>query len=94
MSHILLSDLAVDQLKNLSPQIGQQMLETMERLRTFPRSAPQLRQDGYELYRQLLVRRFRAVYRYFEEEDEVRIYCILPVRRRLPSSEFLTHQIF
>jgi plasmid stabilization system protein ParE len=94
MSHILLSDLAVDQLKNMSPQIGQQMLEAMERLRTFPRSAPPLHQDGYELYRQLIVRRFRAVYRYFEQEDEVRIYCILPVRRRLPSSDFLTHQIF
>ena len=94
MSHILLSDLAVEQLKNMPPQIGQQMLQAMERLRIFPRSASHISQEGYELYRHLIVRRFRAVYRYFEETDEVRIYCILPLRRRLPSSEFLTHQIF
>lgn len=42
MSRILLSDLAVEQLRDMPPQIGQRLLEALDRLRTFPRSAPHL----------------------------------------------------
>ena len=94
MSHILLSDLAVDQLKEMPPHIGRQLLDAVERLRTFPESAPRLSLEGYEAYRQLVIRPYRTIYRYIAEEDQVRIYCILHVRRRLPSPEFLTYQIF
>lgn len=94
MSQILLSDLAVDQLKEMPPHIGRQMLDAMERLRTFPESAPRLSLERYEAYRQLIIRPYRAIYRYIAEEDQVRVYCILHMRRRLPSPEFLTYQIF
>lgn len=94
MSRILLSDLAVEQLEAMPPRAGRLMLEAFHRLRTFPQSAPRLSEDGYEVYRQVLIRPFRAVYRYLEDDDEVRIYCILHMRRRLPTPDFLTHQIF
>lgn len=94
MSQLLLSDLAVAQLSEMPPQIGRQLLQQLQRLRTFPLSAPRLQFEGYEAYRQLIVSSYRAVYRYMEETDEVRVYCILHMRRRLPSPEFLTYQIF
>jgi plasmid stabilization system protein ParE len=94
MSQILLSDLAVEQLKDLSPQAGQQLLSALERLRTFPESAPRLSLEGYEDYRQLIMRPYRAIYRYLPDNEEVRVYCILHMRRGLPPSEFLIYQIF
>ena len=36
MIDILLSDLAVDQLKGMPSNVGRQMLETLQRLRVFP----------------------------------------------------------
>jgi plasmid stabilization system protein ParE len=48
----------------------------------------------YQPYRQLIVQAYRAVYRYDEQEDIVRVYCIVHTRRRLPTVEFLTHQQF
>ena len=94
MSQILLSDLAVEQLSEMPPQMGRFMLDSLQRLRTFPRSAPPIPVEGYESFRQLPIRSYRAIYRYFTENDEVRIYCILHVRRRLPSPELLKYQLF
>jgi plasmid stabilization system protein ParE len=78
----------------MSPQVGRRMLAALQRLRLFPESAPRLQLEGYTGYRRLVVRPYQAIYRYLPEEDEVRIYCILHVHRRLPASEFLQHQIF
>ncbi|MBE2223402.1 MAG: type II toxin-antitoxin system RelE/ParE family toxin [Anaerolineae bacterium] len=94
MTDIVLSDLAVAQLKEMPPPVGRAMIEALQRLRTFPQSAPAISLEGYETYRQLNVRSFRAVYRFTEEDNLVRVYCILHARRRLPASEFLRHQVF
>ncbi len=94
MSQILLSDLAIEQLNNMPSRIGRYMLESLQRLRAFPHSAPRLTIVGYEAYRQIIVHSYRAIYNYNEEHDEIRIYCILHMRRRLPSPEFLKYQLF
>lgn len=94
MIQILLSDLAVDQLREIPPVTGRQLMQTIQRLRDFPESAPPLLLDGYESYRQMIVRPYRLVYRYFPEEEQVRIYCVLHLRRSLPPAEFLQYQIF
>jgi plasmid stabilization system protein ParE len=94
MKQILLSDLAVEQLRAVSPAVGHQLLNGIQRLRTFPESAPPILREGYEGYRQLVVRSYRVVYRYLPQEEEVRIYTVLHLRRAFPPSEFLKHQIF
>ncbi|MCP5100757.1 MAG: type II toxin-antitoxin system RelE/ParE family toxin [Chloroflexi bacterium] len=94
MSQILLSDLTVEQLSNMPPKVGRFMLDSLQRLRIFPLSAPPITVAGYESFRQLNVHSYRAVYKYIEETEEVRVYCILHVRRQLPSSELLKHQLF
>jgi plasmid stabilization system protein ParE len=94
MSHLLLSDLATEQISQLPAKAGGQIFAALERLRVFPQSSPHLTIEGYDAYRQLVVRSYRVIYRYLAEDDEVRIYCILHTHRQLPSSEFLTHQIF
>ena len=94
MSQILLSDLALEQLQEISSEPGERLLNAVERLRSFPRSAPRLTLQGYEAYRQLTVRPYRVIYKYLPEEDQVRIYCIIHLRRQLPDSEFLRYQIF
>lgn len=94
MTNILLSDLAVQQLGALSPAHGRVVLAVLQRLREFPLSAPSLAMAGYETYRQLIVQQQRVVYGYFPDENLVRIYCVLHVRRQLPPAEFLTHQVF
>ncbi|GIK57398.1 MAG: type II toxin-antitoxin system RelE/ParE family toxin [Chloroflexi bacterium] len=94
MIQILLSDLAVEQLSEMPPKAGRKMLDAMRQLRTFPHSAPPVVLENYESYRQLIARPYRAIYRYLEETQEIRVYCILHVRRALPAPEFLTHQIF
>jgi plasmid stabilization system protein ParE len=94
MKQILLSDLAVEQLKGMPPQAGRRMLAALQRLRLFPESAPRLTLAGYTNYRQLVVRPYQAIYRFLPEEDQVRVYCILHARRRLPAPEFLQYQTF
>ena len=94
MSQILLSDLAVDQMREIAPGTGRQLLQAMQRLRTFFESAPYLLLPGYEAYRQLVVRPYRVVYRYFPDEELVRVYCVLHLRRNMPPAEFLHHQVF
>ena len=91
---VLVSRLAGEQLADLPPRLGRVMAQSLERLVVFPESAPPVLVDGYEDYRQLVVRGYRAIYRYFPDEDEVRVYCILHPRRRLPAVEYLIHQIF
>lgn len=91
---VLVSRLAGEQLTDLSPRIGRAMAQALERLTVFPESAPLLLVEGYEDCRQLVVRGYRAIYRYFPDEDQVRVYCILHPRRRLPTVEYLTYQTF
>lgn len=94
MPQILLSDLAVEQLTALPAAVGRPLLDSLQRLRLFPHSAPLLMLEGYDDYRQLIVQSHRAIYQYDETKDIVCIYCILHTRRRLPSVEFLIHQQF
>jgi plasmid stabilization system protein ParE len=94
MSQVLLSDLAFEQLQEISADPGERLLNAIERLRSFPQSAPRLTLEGYEAYRQLTVQPYRVIYKYLPEEDQVRIYCIIQLRRKLPDSEFLRYQIF
>ncbi|MCK4451046.1 MAG: type II toxin-antitoxin system RelE/ParE family toxin, partial [Anaerolineae bacterium] len=68
---VLVSRLAGEQLADLSPRIGRAMAQALERLAVFPESAPLLLVEGYEDYRQLVVRGYRAIYRYFPDEDKV-----------------------
>jgi plasmid stabilization system protein ParE len=91
---LLLSDLAVEQLREIPPPIGRRLLEAIQRLRVFPESAPNVLLEGYEGYRQLVIRPYRVVYRYLPQEEQVRIYAVLHLRRAFPPSEFLKHQIF
>ena len=90
----MLSDLAVEQLSNLPPEIGRIILKSIQRLRTFPNSAPYLTLEGYEFYRQLITRSHRTIYKYDEKTNVVQIFCIVHLRRQLPPSEFLKHQLF
>lgn len=94
MSQVLLSDLALEQLQDISHQPGERVLKAVERLRSFPQSAPRMTLDGYESYRQLTVQPYKVIYKYLPEEDQVRIYCIIHLRRKLPDSEYLRYQLF
>jgi plasmid stabilization system protein ParE len=94
MSQVLLSDLALEQLKEISSESGERLLKAIERLRAFPHSAPRLALHGYEAYRQLTVPPYRVIFKFLPEEDQVRIYCIIHHRRALPDSEFLRYQLF
>ena len=66
MTEILLSDLAANQLKEMPANAGRQLLDTLQRLRLFPESAPHLVIEGYEDYRQVVIRPYRAIYRSFQ----------------------------
>lgn len=68
---VLVSQLAGEQLTDLSPRVGRAMAQALERLIVFPESAPPVLVDGYEDYRQLVVQGYRAIYRYFPSEDAV-----------------------
>ena len=94
MPQILLSDFAVEQLTALPAAVGRPLLDSLQRLRLFPQSAPLLMLEGYDNYRQLIVQSHRAIYQYDEGEDVVRLYCTLHTRRRILSAEFLIHQQF
>ena len=61
MNDGLLSDLAVAQLKELPPEAGRKLLDALQRLRLFPESAPRLNWEGYEAYRQVVIRPYRAL---------------------------------
>ena len=91
---VLLSRLAADQLVALPPAIGRSMAQALARLAILPESAPTISEEGYRIYRQVIVNHYRAVYRYFPDKNCVRVYCILHTRRLLPASEFLTYQLF
>ena len=91
---VLLSRLAAEQLAGLPPTAGRMMAKSLTHLTMFPEAAPPVLLDGYENYRQVLVKGYRAIYRYFPDDDQVRVYCILHTRRQLPAPEFLIHQLF
>lgn len=93
-TQVLLSQLAVDQLSNLKPKVGRTMIQTLTRLTVFPQSGSPLLVKGYEMYKQVVVKGHRAIYRYFPDEKQVRIYCILHTRRQLPAPELLIYQLF
>ena len=93
-AEVLLSRLAADQLGSLSPLNGRAMAQALMRLAIFPESAPPLLEEGFSLYRQVIANGYRAIYRYFPDANQVRVYCILSTRRRLPPAEFLIYQLF
>ena len=93
-TQILLSRLASEQLAHLPPSRGRAMVHALRRLAVFPESAARLSEEGYEAYRQLIAQGYRAIYRYFPDNDQVRVYCLLRMRRQLPPSEFLIYQLF
>ena len=72
MPQILLSDLAVEQLGEMPAPVGRVMINALQRLRTFPQSAPHVPLEGYELYRQLNVCSYRAIYRFWK----MRMKCV------------------
>jgi len=74
--------------------MGRAMVQALMRLVVFPESAPALREEGFGPYRQVIVNGYRAIYRYFPGENQVRVYCILSTRRQLPPAEFLIYQLF
>lgn len=91
---VLVSHLALAQLAALPASTGRLIVQGIIRLASFPESAPLMQQRDYEQYRNLIIRDYRAIYRYFEDEQQVRVYCILHLRRRLPPPEFLIYQLF
>ena len=93
-TEVLLSRLAANQLGELPPASGRAMAQALRQLAVFPESAPPLREEGFSQYRQVIVKSYRALYRYFPNDNQVRIYCILHTRRQLPPAEFLIYQLF
>jgi plasmid stabilization system protein ParE len=93
-TEVLLSELAAEQLAALAQTVGRPLIDALARLIAFPESGPRLRLEGYEAYRQVVVKNHRAIYRYFPEENRVRVYCILHTRRRLPPIDILTYELF
>ena len=91
---VRLSALTVEQLHELPQKTRRQILKQVQRLAIFPESAPIVPDETYFLFRQLMIGRHRVIYRYFMDEYEVRVYCVIHQRRRLPSADFLTHQQF
>jgi plasmid stabilization system protein ParE len=88
---VLVSRTAEQQIQGLTPSVGRAMLDALARLIVFPESAPQVDEEGYETYRQVIVRRYRAIYRYLPDRSEVRVYCVIHTRRRLPPVELLSY---
>lgn len=91
---VLVSRLALAQLSALTATVGRVIVQAIMRLADFPESAPLVGQRDYEHFRQLIIRDYRVLYRYFSDEQQVRVYCVLHVKRRLPPSEFLIYQRF
>ena len=88
---VLVSRTAEQQIHELPESAGRAVLDALARLIAFPESAPQVDAQDYEAYRQIIIRRYRAIYRYYPERNEVRVYCIIHTRRRLPSAEVLSY---
>lgn len=93
--NVQFSRLARDQLRDLPERPRRELLQAVRRqLTVFPRSAPELPGERYAGFRQLIRGGYRLIYRYDEEQDEIRVYCVLHVRRQLPPAEFLRYQAF
>jgi plasmid stabilization system protein ParE len=93
-AEVFLSRLASEQLANLSPSVGRTIAQALVRLTIFPEADSPLAADSYEEYRQVVVQHHRAIYRFFPERNEVRVYCVISTRRTLPAPEFLIYQMF
>lgn len=93
-ANVLLSQLAIEQISALTPTIGRTLTNALTSLARFPESGSLIPRAGYEEYRQVIAREYRAIYRYFPETHQVCIYCVMNVRRQLPPSEFLRYQSF
>lgn len=93
-TEVRLSALVVDQLYDLPLSLRQKLFNQIKRLEVFPESASTLSDESHSQFRQLVINRHRIIYRYFMDENEVRIYCVIHERRQLPSAEFLTHLQF
>lgn len=88
--------LARDQLREIPEGARLELIQAVRRQPSaFPESAPELTEEGYSGFRQLVRGGYRLIYRYHQaEHDEIRVYCVLHVRRRLPPSDFLRYQAF
>lgn len=88
------SELALAQMEEIPSRTGEAILDGLEKLYLFPESCPRVQQQGYEAYRELNKAGYRLVYRYFPEEETVRIFCVQRHRRLLPSVEYIEHLKF
>ncbi|MEM9777331.1 MAG: type II toxin-antitoxin system RelE/ParE family toxin, partial [Chloroflexota bacterium] len=70
------------------------ILDHLDRLRTFPLSAPKVTEEGYEGFHQLIVSTYRIIYKFDQDEDLIKIYIVIDVRRQLPDPEYLRFQLF
>ena len=93
-SDVLLSELAAQQLEELPVAVGRPLLAAVAKLITFPELGTQLRLEGYESYRQVIVKNYRAIYKFFPDEQRIRVYCILHTRRQYPPLFMLSDQFF
>jgi len=91
---VLLSELAAKQLEDLPAGVGKPLLAAIARLIAFPESGTRLRLEGYEPYRQVIVKNHRAIYKFFPKERMVRVYCIIHTRRQYPPLVVLSDRFF
>lgn len=64
---VLLSRLAIEQISALTPAIGRILTNALTPLARFPESGSLIPKAGYEEYRQVMAREYRAIYRYLPE---------------------------
>lgn len=84
-----------DQLHEIPKAPRRELIQAVRRqFSTLPESAPELAEEGYAGFRQLIRGGYRLIYRYQADHDEIQVYCVLHVRRRLPPSDFLRYQAF
>lgn len=87
--------LARDQLHEIPEAPRRELIQAVRRqLSAFPESAPELTEEGYAGFRQLVRGRYRLIYRHRADHGEIQVYCVLHVRRRLPPLGFLRYQAF
>lgn len=87
--------LARDQLREIPEAPRRELIQAVRRqLSAFPESAPELTEKGCAGFRQLVRGGYRLIYCYHADHDEIQVYCVLHVRRRLPPADFLRYQAF
>ena len=93
-SDVLLSKVANQQLEKLPATVGKPLLASIARLISFPESGSRLRLEGYEPYRQIIVKNHRAIYKYLPDEHVVRVYFIFHARQQYPPLFMLSDRFF